>query len=72
MNVPKGRDVPLSDRIRRLRTQRGWSQPTLAEKIGSSTMAIAHWEAGTSQPQVYYFAGLARAFEMTMDELWDG
>jgi len=39
-------DIEIGKRLRKLREQLGWSQATLAKKIGFSQKAISHWEKG--------------------------
>lgn len=59
----------LSETIYKLRTQRGWSQITLAQKLHVSGKTIKNWEAGISNPSAENIAELARAFAISADDL---
>ncbi|KAB8144635.1 helix-turn-helix transcriptional regulator [Chloroflexia bacterium SDU3-3] len=59
-----GRHEPpetLGQRIARLRSQCGWTQQQLAERIAASRVAVSHFEMGMAQPSertVVLLAGL--------------
>lgn len=59
---------PLGARIRRLRTDRGWTQRELAEP-GYDRGFLAKVETGSRPPSEEMLAYLARRFELTADEL---
>ena len=40
--------MTFQERLRQLRTARGWSQETLAERLGLSRQAVQKWESGVS------------------------
>lgn len=51
----------LGQRIARLRSQCGWTQQQLAERIAASRVAVSHFEMGMAQPSertVVLLAGL--------------
>jgi transcriptional regulator with XRE-family HTH domain len=56
-------------RIQELRKQRGWSQPELAKKIGTSGAIIGRYERGQMTPSIEVARKLADAFGVTVDYL---
>lgn len=67
------RPKDLSERIRDLRKARGLSQGELAERIKVSRPAVTQWENGdTKNLRIDNLLSLARAFDMTVDELITG
>ena len=56
--------------IRRLRTDRGWTQEALAEKLHLSPQAVSRWETGQSLPDVSQIPQLARLFGVSTDTLY--
>ncbi len=56
--------------IRRLRTERGWTQEALAEKLHLSPQAVSRWETGASLPDVSQIHQLARLFGVSTDTLY--
>jgi transcriptional regulator with XRE-family HTH domain len=52
-----------------LRKQRGWSQPTLAKKVGTSGAIIGRYERGEITPSIGVARKLAEALEVTLDYL---
>lgn len=62
--------MPLPDRIRLLREQRGWSQNRLAKETGIPQPTIWHLEKGDiERPNVESLRLLADAFHVTIDSL---
>ena len=59
-------------RIAALRKKAGWSQQTLAEKLGVSPQAVSKWESGKNLPDIDIFRELAWLFHMTMDSIVEG
>ncbi len=59
-------------RIAALRKKAGWSQQTLAEKLGVSPQAVSKWESGKNLPDIDVFRELAWLFHMTMDSIVEG
>lgn len=49
--------------IRRLRTEEGWSQEKLAEKIGEPANTISRWETATYKPSAEQLEKLAKLFD---------
>ena len=62
----------LARQLHNLRRERGWSQPELAEKVGSSVTMIGRYERGEMTPPADIVAKLAEVFGVTMDHLFHG
>ncbi len=60
---------PLAQNVRRLRTERGWSQGELAEKIGAHLTHVSRVETGKYTPGLEFVVQAARAFGVTVDDL---
>lgn len=59
-------------RIGRLRTERGWSQRILADKVDVTQGSIHRYETSRTLPRIDTLARLSRAFGMTINELLEG
>lgn len=59
----------IGENIREKRTERGWMQAKLADKIKVHYASISNWERGDSCPNALYLVALADVFECTTDEL---
>ncbi len=59
----------FAKRIHELRKQRGWSQPELAKKIGTSGAIIGRYERGEMTPSIEVAHKLADTFAVTLDSL---
>ncbi len=62
-------DRVFANRLLALRKQRGWSQPTLAKKVGTSGAIIGRYERGEITPSIGVARKLAEALEVTLDYL---
>ena len=60
----------LSDNIAVRRKNLGFSQETLAEKLGVTFQAVSKWENGKSTPDVTLLPLLADIFDCYIDELF--
>jgi DNA-binding XRE family transcriptional regulator/molybdate-binding protein len=60
----------MNARIRELREERVWSQQELAEKAGVTRQLVSTVEAGRHSPNVMAALGLARAFGISVEELF--
>lgn len=60
---------PLRERVVRLRTFRGWDQPTLAERTGTNQTLISQVERGRRDPAPELLSSLADAFGCTVGYL---
>ena len=59
----------ISQKIRELRGERGWSQEQMAEKLGVSRQAITKWETGGGTPDIENLAAIAQLFGVSTDSL---
>lgn len=63
---------PLGRRVAALRSDRGWTQQDLADRLAVSRVAVSHLEAGMSDPGERTVALLAGAFHMEPHDLVAG
>ena len=69
-----GEYAEIKDRIKQLRLSKGWSQQTLAEKLGVTNVAVSQWERGVKQPKMEMREALCDLFNVNMEYLngnWD-
>ena len=59
----------FSERLKKEREQRGWSQIYLAEKIHVSRQSVSKWETGKNYPSIEVIIDLSDLFDITIDEL---
>lgn len=59
----------IGSRIKELREQNGFTQTSLAKKLGLSRSAINAWEMGVSVPSTQYLVELSRLFKVSADYL---
>lgn len=59
----------FSDKLKREREKRGWSQIYLAEKIHVSRQSVSKWETGKNYPSIEVIIDLSDLFGITVDEL---
>ena len=57
----------ISERIKELREQNGYTQTTLAKKLGLSRSAINAWEMGLSVHSTQYLVELSKLFKISTD-----
>jgi transcriptional regulator with XRE-family HTH domain len=62
----------LARRIAKLRSELGWTQQELAERLGMSRAAVSHVEGGLSVPSERTITLLAGLFTLEPHELVDG
>ncbi len=70
MGFPVSENEKMSGVIRRLRTEKGWTQEELGERVGVSAQAVSKWETGQSLPDISQLPLLAKAFGVTTDLLF--
>ena len=61
----------LTEKIRALRENAGWTQAELAERVGVSEKVVSKWECGETKPSADILPALADAFGCTLDALFD-
>lgn len=61
--------LKISENIKALRKQRGFTQEQLAEALGVTAGAVYKWEAGLSVPDILLITELADFFEISVDAL---
>src|SRR5947209_448740 len=67
--VKKDRTFPLNSRLHDARSERGWSQQNLADRIGTTPVNISRWENGSTFPSPYFRQRLCEVFGQTAAEL---
>ena len=60
----------IGENIKRLRTQKGITQETLAEHLHISAAAVSKWERNETLPDVALIPAVASYFAVTIDELF--
>ncbi len=69
-DIPGGPFVPIGERIRALRSERGWSQDELATKISAAgAHQISRYENGKIIPATETVVRLAEVFDVSIDYL---
>jgi putative transcriptional regulator len=63
--------VVTGSRVRELRLERGWSQGDLAAALGVSRQTVNSIETGRYTPSLPLAVGLARLFELAVEEIFD-
>ena len=61
------KDFP--QKLRELRTKKGWSQGQLGQKIGADLQRISKYERGVMWPTMDLMVRIAKAFDVTVDFL---
>ena len=61
----------MENRVKDLRTEKGWSQGELGEKVGVSRQAINAVERGKHDPSLLLAFKLADAFGLKVEDLFD-
>lgn len=61
----------MKTRVRALRTERGWSQVDLAERLGVSRQTVSSIETERYEPSLSLAFRLARLFGRRIDEVFD-
>lgn len=62
----------FGDNLKRERTLCGFTQQTLADKIGIKQQQLSEWECDKVEPTVSNIVAIARALDVSYDELFDG
>ena len=61
----------MNNRVKVLRTERGWSQIELAEKIGISRQSVYAIESGKFDPSLPVAFRIAEQFGMTIEDIFE-
>jgi transcriptional regulator with XRE-family HTH domain len=61
----------ISETLRTLRTELGFSQNYVAEELNISSQSISKWERGEALPSIEYLPKLAEIFHCKIDNLFD-
>ena len=61
--------MPLGERIKTLRTEHGWSQGELADKVGTDARQISRYENSRITPSVDVLGRIAEALDVSLDHL---
>ncbi|WP_430791268.1 helix-turn-helix domain-containing protein [Virgibacillus flavescens] len=59
----------FSERLKREREKKGWSQTELAEMLHVSRQSVSKWETGKNYPSIEVIIDLSDLFTITIDEL---
>lgn len=62
----------VGQRIMKARFQKGWSRQTLENKTGVNRATIYNWEMGTRGIQLYHFALVCAALDLSVEEVLRG
>ncbi len=62
----------FGEKLRLLRTEKGWHQPDLAEKLGIEQSYLSKLENGKSIPSAEIFDSILQAFGISVAEFMDG
>ena len=65
----EGNGMEISERIKTLRKEVGFSQEELTDRIGVSRQAITKWETGAGLPDLFNIKALAEEFDTSIDNL---
>ncbi len=57
------------ERIKALRTARGWTQAELARRLNMTRNGVNSWEHGLSMPSPAFLVDLAKVFSVSTDYL---
>ena len=63
--------MKIGDKIKELRSEKGFSQAALAKKIGVSQKAIDFWERNVNEPKASYIIALVKTFGLTFDDFFN-
>ena len=61
--------MKFSEKCRRLRAERGWTQEELAQACFVSRSAVSKWETDASVPELEKLLKLSELFGVTLDAL---
>ena len=67
----EGIRMSLSQRLKSLRVEHGYTQELVAETLGVSRQAVSKWENGNSEPSTSNLFALAKLYSISITELLD-
>lgn len=62
-------DKQFGEYVKRIRTEKGWSQSELASRVENNFQNISRLECGEITPTLFWCYKLANAFEIDLSEL---
>ena len=62
--------MPVITKVRELRTDRGWSQAELAERLGVSRQTVNAIETGRYEPSLSLALKMAKLFTRPVEEIF--
>jgi DNA-binding XRE family transcriptional regulator len=62
--------IPVGDKVRGLRKERGWLQQDLADRAGVSMQTVSNLETGRHVPEMATLAKIAAALKVPLAELF--
>jgi transcriptional regulator with XRE-family HTH domain len=62
----------FKDNLKRIRTEKGFTQASLAEAIGNSYRNVQNWEQGQREPSLQSLRDLAGALGVSLADLVEG
>ena len=62
--------IPMKNRLRVLRAEKGWSQADLAERLGVSRQAVNAIETGKHDPSLTLAFALADTFGQSIEDMF--
>lgn len=62
-------NMRFSEKLIRLRAEKGLSQEGLANELGVSRQAVSKWEAGAAMPELAKLVAMAQLFDVSLDYL---
>ena len=60
----------FSQNLKRLRTEKNYTQEEAAQLLGVTSQTISRWECGTTLPDVMLLPEIARLYCVTVDDLY--
>ena len=58
----------LNSVLRAARLEKGWTLQRLADAIGVTGAAIAHWEAGKNRPRAAHLTAVCKALKLPLKQ----
>lgn len=59
----------FKERLKELRKEKGVFQQDIAKLVGTTKMAVSHWEKGHSEPSIAQLITLSEFFDVSVDFL---